>query len=121
MENNVNNRFWLLAGLLILSQQSMASGEEGTGLNITLTIDENHRIIVQAESNNAFIIGQGTPETDYSELALDAIQQNQLTPHWGKAEVLLDCGFADVVVYQKVDEVWVETEVTRVMVDYCSH
>ena len=113
----------LLTLKVAIAENQQGSGllenQEGTGLAFHISVDNNQRIIFNANADTLQALGSGFTQQHYAEIIVDAISNQQITPSWGKAEVLLGCGIADVILYQAVGAEWVEVAVTQVVIDYC--
>ena len=55
----------------------------------------------------------------FAEVTLDATYKGQLIPNWGKAEISLECNQASVIVYQLVQQQYVERAASLIKTDYC--
>ena len=99
---------------------AMAVGEQGTGDDLVISIDENERIILHTQQDNSQLIGSQVNQNGYVEMSLDAVKNGVLTPNWGSAAIILDCNSADVRVMQRqqngTDE---EILIERVNTEYC--
>jgi len=113
-------RLTLMAGLcLACSSAAMAAGEQGTGFNIHVAVSSEHRVILQAHDDQVLVVGSETTDSDFTEVTLDALSVQGITPEWGKAEVLLGCYQADVQVFQSVDNQWLAVAASQVSTTYC--
>ena len=122
---------YTVAALCLLNASpGFTENQQGTGVNgtqagndintINVTVTTDQRLILQAQGDNTRIIGSTEAQQNYGELILDQFSDGgQLTPDWGKAEVLLSCYVADVLLYQQQSDTWVQVAALQVATDYC--
>lgn len=100
--------------------QANAETVGGSGAPIIeLKVTDENRAIVTLNEGTTLAIGSAALEQGYAELPLDAFNSEITQSDWGKAEVLLGCGVADVLIYQQVDGQWQEHSVQQVSLDIC--
>lgn len=112
-----------MIGTLFCSSAVFAENEQGTGdtciCAIGLGADSNGALVLQYNDGQTQAIGR-TEQTDpYREIILDAVSPNEIIVGWGKAEVLIGCDMADVIVSRKEKDEWYEVLATQVTTDYC--
>ena len=109
-----------LIPLLLGANASYAVHMEGTG-QPQLAITSDQRLVVQWQENTDQLVGSQPLTDTYINLPLDAIAASTglLIPDAGRAEVLLHCGSADVLVYRREGDTWVEVAAATVATDIC--
>ncbi|GAB4181565.1 MAG: hypothetical protein Tsb002_01630 [Wenzhouxiangellaceae bacterium] len=115
---------YLIALMIALSvvHSVTAENQEGTGqptINMALSGGDEAVIVINAESQQLF--GASTLTEGYGEVTLSALDQasGALQTQWGRAEILLGCYQADVVLYQQTSSGWEEIAATVVAIDHC--
>jgi len=113
----------ILLSLLLISAYSLnvvhAENEQGTGLYIQVDVDKQSRVVIQIDSGDLHAMGSAFGPRGFVELTLDATYKGQLIPNWGKAEVSLECNQASVIVYELVQQQYVERAASLIKTDYC--
>lgn len=107
--------------LLIALTNAHAESNTGTGVPaIRVAVTENQRVLVQVSEPQSSVVGSAELQQGYSDLTLDAYNhQGPAQANWGRAEVLMGCGTADVLVYQAVDGQEVEVYAQQVDINAC--
>lgn len=109
----------LLLVSLLTSSLAYAVGEQGTGENIQIIVDENDRVILQAQQGDLQTIGSNYSDNGYTVMELDAMSEDGMLPNWGAAEVALDCYSASVILYQRQGEALQEYSAHELVTDHC--
>lgn len=117
-----------LLSLLFLSILTIgninAENQEGTGLlSVRLAVDSDQRAVAYATLGRGLAVFGSTQLTDgYGEIALDAVvlHTGKILPRWGRAELVVDCNFADVVLFANRGGGEIELLSTRIPVDGCT-
>ncbi|GAB4181562.1 MAG: hypothetical protein Tsb002_01620 [Wenzhouxiangellaceae bacterium] len=114
----------ILMVVLMLGVYSLvvAENEQGTGqptINMALNGSNEAVIVINAESLQLF--GASALTEGYGKVTLSALDQasGALQTQWGRAEILLGCYQADVVLYQQTSSGWEELIATVVAIDHC--
>lgn len=107
--------------LLIALTNAHAESNTGTGVPaIRVAVTEDQRVLVQVSEPQSSVVGSAELQQGYSDLTLDAYNhQGPAQANWGRAEVLMGCGTADVLVYQAVDGQEVEVYAQQVDINAC--
>ena len=107
--------------LLIAMSNAYAESNTGTGTpTIRVAVTEDQRVLVQVSEPQSSVVGSAELQQGYSDLTLDAYNhQGPAQANWGRAEVLMGCGTADVLVYQAVDGQEVEVYAQQVDINAC--
>lgn len=108
-----------LMPVLCSATPSTSEHEQGTGLYIQVNIDNQSRIVLQIESGDLQAMGSAFGPRGFAEVTLDATYKGQLIPNWGKAEISLECNQASVIVYQLVQQQYVERAASLIKTDFC--
>lgn len=115
------NRKLLLVALLG-SSLCYAASEEGTGApSIEMAVTQDNWVVMSLDESSIYAVGAHGLNKGYAQLALDSVQYGTGTIQagWGRAEVFVGCGQADVIVYRQINGEWVEYAVDRVAVNNC--
>lgn len=111
----------LIFSCILFAPVALASNEQGTGRsNLRIVIEDSQRVIIENQTSDGIIIGSTQAIQGYGEMMLDQIHTDgRLSTSWGKAEVLLGCYSADIVIYQLVDESWQELSSIQMPTEVC--
>lgn len=115
-------KFWLGFITLLFLPVLQAENEQGTG-NPTVQVltAPDQRVMVQAQEGGYALIGSDWLSQGYGDLVVDAIDAatGELVPGWGRAEVLLGCGVANVLLYRQEQGQWVEVAAVQAPIAVC--
>lgn len=104
---------------VVVFQANAESGGGSGEPQIQLQVTPDQRIILSLIEGPTLAIGSAKLEQAYAELPLDAFSATSSQTNWGKAEILLDCDVADVLIYQLVEGGWQERMAAQVSLGEC--
>lgn len=86
---------------------------------IQLQVTADQRALLSLSEDQTLAVGSAQLNQGYAELPLDAFGSQSSQNNWGRAEVLLGCGVADVLIYQRVDGYLQEHIAIQLTVNMC--